>query len=494
MSPTSPDARSRTFRRKLRLIQSTASLPTLFGVFGYMLLLTDLPAAEWATWWACLLVYGGIVGWIFETRHRPEMEPVWRYVDGREDDPGRVDMARAAFSTLAGLPIRMQRRELVVSLLPALIFPVAMELLGHSGWLEWARIRTYVAATLVGSLFASALVFYWVKRSFAGLCGEIAAAIGDPAGRAVLVDRLSLVQKLRFAVTLPALASVLLVVNVVYDSLRVAAEEAAVDWSQAALASVARADASLPIGSRVEARLPDRALWPNDLTILHVLPSEGGRLALAAASPELRATLDRELAGGDPQGGRLAPSGGRDVGAYRRMADGSLLLAVVDRDSLDLALGNMNQAVFWVCVVMVTCALLIGSLVCQDLRSALSRLRDEANRMASGDLRPGGVFESEDELGDLGRAFEAMGESLRNTIGRVSGAADRVERTAADVSVVVEALSSESREQFGRIRVANDLMLSINAQAQEVSQSARNLNETIEESGSSVLELGAAGD
>lgn len=494
MSRTISAHGSRAFRGRYRLIQSTASLPTLFGVFGYMLLLTDLPVAEWATWWACLLVYGGVVGAISERRYWREIEPVARYLDGQDSDPGRAQLARTAFSALASLPIRMQRRGLVMNFLPALIFPVAMALFGHSGWLEWDRIRSYFVATLVGSLFSSGLTFYWIKRSFSDLCSELGHAVGDPAHRASLVERFSLVKKLRFAVTLPALASILLLCNVVYDSLRMAAEEAAVDWAQAALASVARADAELPVAARVEARLPDRDLWPNPMEIVEIAREESERSSLSTSSSLLSSALDHALEADLMRSGRLVPANGGEVGAFHRLDDGSILLAAIDRHGLQLALGHMNRAVFLVCIVMVGCALLMGHLVCQDLRNAFSRLRDEVDRMAAGDLRPGAVFESEDELGDLGRAFEMMGQSLRDTIGRVSAATDRVERTAGDVSVVVASLASESRDQFGRIRVANELMLSINAQAQEVSQSARELNATIEESGASVLELGTAGD
>lgn len=494
MIQTGGDARSRDFGTRLRLIQSVASLPTLFGVFGYMLLLTDLPFTQWAIWWTCLLVYGSAIGLIFERRHRRQVEPIRAYLDGEEGDADRLETARAAFAVLVALPIRLQRWALVVNLVPALIFPFVLAMLGHSGWLEWDRIRSYALATMVGSLFSSALTFYWVKTRFDGLRAALASAAGDPADRVGLIERLSLVQKLRFAILVPALASILLVVDVVYDSLRSAAEETAVAWTLKALGSVAEGDVELSIGERIDQRLSDRSLWPHPMSVVELDPQQDFRSSGSAIAPAVIELLERSLEHDSARRGHLLPDRGPQIGAFRVSEAGQILVAVVDRDDLELALGNTNRAIFWVCLVMIVCALAVGRLVCEDLRSALSKLRNEAERMASGDLRPGIVFESEDELGDLGRAFEAMEYSLRNTIGRVSAAADRVECTAGDVAEVVQALSAESREQFARIQVANELMGSINSQAQDVSQSARLLNEKIDESGSSVLELGAAGD
>ena len=537
MAVTLPPSKVQEFRKKLRLIQSTASLPTLFGVFGYMLLLTDLAAAEWATWWFCLVVYGVVVGLVLEGRSRRELRPILHFLDADEGnaawvlgadeanaarvlgadegnaarvldaDEGnaarilgaegggldRAALARPAFAAIAALPIRLQRREFVVNFLPALIFPILMELSGYAGWLEWERLRTYVFASFVGSLFSAGLIFYWAKHSFVDLRGRLAQVMGDPNSRASLVERRSLVQKIRFAVTMPALASVLLVVNVVYDSLRLAANENAIDWSEAALAVVADADGSLPLHERVDLRLPDREFWPTALEFVEI-PASG--LAAGTSgdfSASFREALEGSL-GHRAVNGRLAPSVGEEVGAYRRLADGSVLVAVARRGEFAFASGAMNRAVALVCLAMAIGALVIGALVCQDLRSALALLRDEVDRMASGDLRPGRVFESEDELGDLGRAFEAMGDSLRATVGRVHGAADRVERTAGDVTSVVSALASGTREQFDRIRQATELMLSIDAQVRAVSESAQGLHESVDASNDSVVQLGAAGD
>jgi methyl-accepting chemotaxis protein len=483
----------RAFRTRIRLLRSTASLPTLFGVVGYMMLLTDLPVAEWLAWWTCLAVYGVGVALALEGPYRRLVDPVARFIATEGSSPDDPRVAREAFRAIMALPLRMQRTEFVANLLPALLFPVVLTLLGHSGWLEWGRLRTYGFASFVGALFSSALIFYWAKYSVARLRSELAAAVGEPASRGELVERRSLVQKLRFAVTVPALASVLLVVNVFYDSLTSAAEEAAVDWCEVALALVAAGDPDRPLGERVRDQLPDPELWPVPLSIYEVGAIAEARDVDPGVSAALLEFVDRQQAE-EARRGRILEDALGEVGSFRHLGEAGLLVAVVDRREIGLSLGRVHLAVVLVCLVMTACALLIGSLVCEDLRGALAALREEANRMASGDLRAGRIFESEDELGDLGRGFERLGVSLRETVGRVHRAADRLERMASDVSNVVAAVVRESRDQSSRLQQANRMMTSIHSQVREVSQAAKALGDSIVESTSSVRDLGATGE
>ena len=125
---------------------------------------------------------------------------------------------------------------------------------------------------------------------------------------------------------------------------------------------------------------------------------------------------------------------------------------------------------------------------------ATEALRGEAERLSSGDLRRGEVYESEDELGELSRSFEAMASSLRATVGRVSEAADRVEATAGEMAGVSEAVSSVTADQVRGIQQTTTSMEAINRQVRGIADSSQTLNVSVEESSSSILELGAAGD
>ena len=87
-----------------------------------------------------------------------------------------------------------------------------------------------------------------------------------------------------------------------------------------------------------------------------------------------------------------------------------------------------------------------------------------------------------------------MASALRATVGRVSEAADRVEATAGEMAGVSEAVSSVTADQVRGIQQTTTSMEAINRQVRGIADSSQTLNVSVEESSSSILELGAAGE
>jgi len=151
--------------------------------------------------------------------------------------------------------------------------------------------------------------------------------------------------------------------------------------------------------------------------------------------------------------------------------------------------------VFGLLLLVSTCvAIGLAWLLAADVSRAVEGLRREAERLASGDLRRGRTWESEDELGSLWRSFEGMSLSLRETIGGVAEAADRVEATAGEMVEVAASVSGATADQVRGIRQARGSMEAIGAQVRGIAESSSALGVSVEESSSSVLELGAAGE
>ena len=96
---------------------------------------------------------------------------------------------------------------------------------------------------------------------------------------------------------------------------------------------------------------------------------------------------------------------------------------------------------WWIFVLLLAGAAGVASglayLLASDVSRAAGRLCEAAERFASGDLRRLSVIEGEDEMGQLGRAFDAMAGSLRDTIGGVAAAADRVDATASEMASLI---------------------------------------------------------
>ena len=139
---------------------------------------------------------------------------------------------------------------------------------------------------------------------------------------------------------------------------------------------------------------------------------------------------------------------GPSLVVWRALGDGRLLLCSVARERLWSALPPHWASVAGVLAAAIALGLGLAQLLASDLRRMTDTIGDAAQRMTDGDLRSLQLPESEDELG----------------------------------------------EQAGRIEQAMELMVRINGQVSEVSGSARALNLSVEESSSSILELGAAGE
>ncbi|MDH3519138.1 MAG: methyl-accepting chemotaxis protein, partial [Myxococcales bacterium] len=226
------------------------------------------------------------------------------------------------------------------------------------------------------------------------------------------------------------------------------------------------------------------------------LPLEARVMTLAEASGSLnRGVIEHirsEIAAGRTRGDSASlPS--QSIFAWRARPDGSALMIVSPDDKIRDGAGI--GLLFAVLLLgSAGLALLTAQLLANDVSGATQALREGAARLASGDLRRARVVESEDELGELARSFEAMASSLRATIARVAEAADHVEGTAGELSPVSVSISQVTSDQVSGIEQATSSMEEINAQVRGIATSSQSLIASMEESSSSILELGASGE
>jgi methyl-accepting chemotaxis protein len=209
--------------------------------------------------------------------------------------------------------------------------------------------------------------------------------------------------------------------------------------------------------------------------------------------PDIAASVQHAVARGAASGDS-AGMRGAFVFSWRALPDKRILLALSPAERTQLDHSALWTVFALLLLVSTTVAALLAWMLAHEVSRATEALRAEAERMSSGDLRRGEVYESEDELGELSRSFEAMAGALRSTVRRVSQAADRVEATAAEMAGVSEAVSSVTADQVKGIQQTTTSMEAINQQVRGIADSSQTLNVSVEESSSSILELGAAGE
>lgn len=458
-----------SLRKRLIGLDSLVSMPALGVILFYLFALADPTRDEWFG----ILVSAGsfaiAVALGSEPFRRRMQRPLAEFLDARIRGETDRTRCRQAFRCVMGLPRSLMILSILSWATAGLWVPVGMALLGHRSWLTgFPALATFVAA-FTGGLIASSFLYFASKRVLAGLRQGLAAEIPDPAERDALVAPTWISRKLQYVIVGSTVASLVFVMLLAYGKVRDGAGEMAGAGQARLLGQLAPVLAQKASG-RVEGLVPT---WPYPIQ-LHIEPVEGADSAGPSGST-------RDTAGGSLSTWLILPDGRRAVatgeiaGLQDAVADTPWLLGLMLVLSGGLSLG-------------------IATLLGRDVRECTEGLRMEAERLAQGDLRRGRIFESEDELGSLARSFERMGGALRATVGRVAEAADRVDGAAAEIAGVSARVSDTSAEQVRRVQRANELMAEIMGQVQGVTRAAQGLNESVEESSSSILELGAAGD
>jgi len=483
---------SSELRNKLRLTDQMVALPALGLILTYISSAVDFRPGEIGTLLAALGFYAAITVAIVEWLRGKQLAPLGRVLDAGEDTPLDEDEIVDGFRVAISLPSTAARTVAAMWLVPGVVLPLALAAIGHTSWIGIERWSVLIVAVVSGAVVSAGFLFFLTKSTLEDVREHVGLRMEDSNVRESAIVPLPLAKKVQFVVLGAVLTTLLLTVSLAWSRSTAAVDAQAMEWQQRVLSAVAM---KMRTSSFIEARLD---VLPLDA----VLPYEVELLVLHGDEPADDLRVGREDASVDLSIVALAPENvGRTsslvpgyVTTWNRLPDGRMLVAMIDRAELQLGFGAFGAVLGLLTLLTSAVAIALAWLLSRDLRRAVEMLQAEADRLASGDLRRSRVWEAEDEMGGLGRAFERMGASLRKTVGGVAQAADRVESAVADISAVSRSVAVASADQVRRIQQASDLMLEINQQVRGVSDSAQALNLSVEESSSSILELGAAGD
>jgi methyl-accepting chemotaxis protein len=475
---------------RMHTLTCLVPLPALGILLACLFTLFELTREEWSWFLWAVAIYTLVFTVPIMSYQRRTVLPVAAWLDRRHEPGLPPEVLHAAFAASMRFPLRSAAIGALNWLLPTVLISLAMEL----RWERWSAFDGALllfAGSAAGFLAGSVLLFL-CKNLIAPVRDALGAALPDPAVRDDLVVRLPLRTKLIVCVTgvtvMPVIFAVLLANTQATRALR----GFTVAWQERTLAA---AHERLAAGVEV---LAHEELGGADLP----MPIELGVVDLAspAASPlgaklepaiveNLRRAVSEGASHGDSARLRAA-----HVFSWRALPDGRVALALSSGERLALDEAGLWTVFALLLLVSTGMAASLAWLLAQDVSRATGALRVEAERLSSGDLRRGVVVESEDELGELSRSFEAMAGSLRATVQRVSEAADRVEATAGEMAGVSEAVAGVTADQVRGIQQTTTSMEAINQQVRGIADSAQALNVSVEESSSSILELGAAGE
>jgi methyl-accepting chemotaxis protein len=483
-----PDGKALSWRLlRLSYVVSFSVLP-LVMLCIYTLL--DLTAEQWRWFVGAVAVYTVLVGYPQGRFQLGILGVLPAYLDARRRGEVAPELRARAFADVIDLPRRSAVLGFAGWAVPVLVIAPIMD--WHCR--QWGVVdyASLVLPGLTAGLTAAIFLTFSVKRMVADVREALAQELPDPAARGALVRRTTIRTKLLASITGIALAPVLFAVLLFESEASRLQEAVTVRWQRELLDEVATRSAGADLQQALDQEEAGTRGRLGAVRLFALAPS-GQPGADVPLDADALAQIRHDLEGGARSGDSLHLRSDQ-VFAWRRLDDGSSLVAAVP--TADAVVGGRR---LWTVMLLVLAgsagvAVLLGHLLAEDVGRATERLREEAERLSSGDLRRGRVFESEDELGELSRTFEAMGESLRATVGRVVSAADRVEGTAAEMAEVAESVAGVTAAQVEGIQRTTSSMEAINTQVRGIADSSQALNVSVEESSSSILELGAAGE
>ncbi len=471
----------KSFVMRVVRLNTMFSIPALALVLGCAWALLDLPAEVWKGLLAGIAIYTVIASPVSFLLQRRTMTPIAAWLDA--DAPDK-DATQRAFSAMLALPLRTAHLATSNWLAPTVLISIGMELRYADLWTAWEFSVLLVGGIAAGFGVSTLTGLFLKGGEFAHVRNALARAVGDPEERRRLAPRMPIRVKLPSMLAGACLVPVMFAVLVALDRSASSLEAFAQSWTQQVLAGLP-ADAD---GQRIAA-------------VQHLLASEAVPIPvtlapLGGADPQLPAAVAEQVAHAASQG-NLSEGNAKTAGAiysWRKLADGTVWIAAVSASDL-YARGSVSPLLLAALVATsLAFTIILAWCVARDIAMPVAILRAAAERLGSGDLRPAPTFESEDELGELARSFDGMVDALRTTIARVASSADGLEARASALSPVCRTLSEATVEQEQGTRRAAESMEQINAQVSGIAQSSSALNENIEESSSSILELGATGE
>ena len=470
-------------RTRIVVTAVAVSTPAMVAWAYFLTQLLGISGAEWRGMALAAAVSTSVMGAFAAVLVKRLDEPIARYLQPRSEEAAERGVIEAAFQTTILYPRRIQQLLLAAWVGGAAIIGSVMTLMGYEGWGVGLRFGVLLLVAISCGVLSSTAFLFLAKSRLDGLRRALAGAIPDPERRRSLVTRMPLAQKMQAVVVGSSLASLMLVVAVVYTGSRDVVDARAAAWQTQVLEALAPLVERGGLAAARAAVLPQPELAAYSVDFVELDPGKPASFQFV---------LDA-VARGSEAGTRSVPGETR-IASWLTLPDGRVLVASTPRSSLPYLVKDLRVEIV---VVLSLCTGLccgLALLLSRDVTRVTEALGRKAERMAQGDLRRGEILESEDELGDLARGFERMGAALRETVERVAEAADRVDGAAVQISGVANGVSAASADQVRRIQQASELMLQINSQVNAVAGSAQALNESVEESSSSILELGAAGD
>lgn len=470
------------FKRKLVFNLSILSIPPVAFIIVYLVALVRLPPDHlriflWVTCGSAVVLFP-----ILTAMYDRMYTRIARVLDQLHEGTAEPERVQDIYQRITRLPVMLFERGMVLWL-------GAAGISAGGTWLLADGMRPGVAFVLFCALISGGAVLeiflaLAAKRIVESYRLEVASALDLELRESARV-RVSLDRKLRVAILCTTLVTVAFGILLANARSNTAVEDFVCRLQTTLLARAAAAPGGLDVAAL--AREAEQLGAANEVALL----AADGRL-LAGARGILQAVeLKAVLSGSDVGDGTRFDSS--NAFSWHRLPDGRVLVAAISWD--ELVAGSRSSQLIFLGVLLGSALLawLAAKVLSDDVTRAASALVRQADGIADGDLSGAEVYDSEDELGALGRTFDRMREALREMVAGVAETATRVERAGGEIAGCADGVGQSSSQQAEALRDAGASVDRIHAGTRGIAESADSLARAVEESTSSAHELGAVG-
>jgi methyl-accepting chemotaxis protein len=482
-----PYSRGSQFRWAYLRAVSPPGTAAAILVVAYYAVLLDLNDAMWRAVGIAVAIAAVVLTPLCQILQRRIESRIVRTIDREAAGLASHDEIRAAFGDITAVPLRGTVALVSVWVVAAALVPVVLIATLEDGSL-FAVFALTLAAFTAG--LASAPFNFYGIRAIAAPQRDTWARQLDSNERAEANQELSLRWKLVFPISAISLATVVFAGMLTYSlasrSVELRDAEVKESYLDAIAGQVGKG------GTAVLAEAEENAQRFGVAEALLLIDAHDG--AVLEGDAELLTSgeiaMIREIASGTG-----AAFESPNSFAWSTIADGAwILVAATPTRSFSSTDDGMLLVWCLVAVAVVGFSTVSAWLVMRDILGTSRALRDELDRVAGGDLRPGKIIESEDEFGRLARTFDRMVISVRETVTSVADAASLVDLSAAELASIGTVVAGATADQVAGIKQATASMAAIREQVGGITRSSEILTGHVEEASSSVLELGAAGE
>lgn len=149
---------------------------------------------------------------------------------------------------------------------------------------------------------------------------------------------------------------------------------------------------------------------------------------------------------------------------------------------------NMTILMIVISIIGIALAVGLGLKLANSIANPLKSMVSAAKQIAEGDLDVTVKVEANDEVGDLGKAFEKMSQNLNEVLGNIDSAAVQVTVGAKQVADSSMALSQGATEQASSVEELSSAIEQIAAQTKANAQNADTANQLAEQTRSNAVE------